>query len=280
MKHREYIPGWEVAMSAGFISGRPFSKYTVTNYMFYIKQFMGQFDEVNITNLKHKLASIHTDHFATRDKLVKALICFGKYLISEGALDEGFVEAAAKIRPKRHLPPKRTRIKVPAILDMLSACKTPKEKAVITLLATTGVRASELCFVQWKHIDLELAELTLPKRKWGKDAKLGLPSDAVAALKLLQDCTLGWRAKDFVFGGITRFGLYRLIRRVGQRVGIHAHPHAFRAAFVTTGIALGWSMTDIQTTCSHSKIETTRGYDMTDEEEVIARMKGRSILVS
>jgi len=113
---------------------------------------------------------------------------------------------------------------------LLSAARSPLEKAVVLLLLDTGVRASELAILQLGDVNLALNELTIPG-KGGKQRKLALnprPRKALLAYFAAQAGVNGllWPS------GFDRKKLAYLLDKIGHRAGVNrVFPHRFRHTF-------------------------------------------------
>ncbi len=279
-RHLDYLEGWQRAMANGLMGGRPFSPHTQKSYMFYATNFLNRYGKVSYDNLKTELARIPVRQFSKRDSLYRGIVCFAKYLIEEHALDKGFLEQAKRVRPKRHIPPKRMTVKYEDVLKLLNVCKNPLDRFIILFLVSTGFRASEACSLTLKDIDWQEKKAYLPKGKWGKARRVGLSEEVMAAL----NAYLTWRGPtssdapllvNGVKQPIDRSGLFKRLQKLGRRAGVAVSPHALRRAFVTINVSNGVPLVYLQIACGHSDIKTTRDYCQVTEEEVAEAMKSR-----
>jgi len=277
--YQRYFKAWLTAMTSGLMTGRAFSKRTVDDYKFYVEGFLAKGLQVSIEALKAELLEIPVEQVAKRQHLYKALVCFGKFLVSEKALSPDFIEQAKPFYPKRHLPPKRSTIDEAGLKSLLAVCQEPQDKLVVVLLANTGLRATEACQLQWQDIDLEKSSLTIQKGKGGKRRIIGLSAMARESVIAYRESVDKARPDAYVLldrlgRSMTRNGLYQRLERLGQLAKVKVSLHALRRAFVTINANKGRPLQMLQMACGHSDIKTTMGYCRTSEQEVIEAMKG------
>ncbi|MGE0175288.1 MAG: tyrosine-type recombinase/integrase [Oligoflexales bacterium] len=279
-KHSDYLEGWNNAMANGLMDGRPFSPHTQKSYNYYVTDFLNRYGKVSYEHLKTELARIPVRQYSKRDSVYRGIVCFAKYLEEERTLEKGFLEQAKRIRPKRHLPPKRTTVKYEDVLKLLAVCKNPLDRFIILFLVSTGFRASEACSLTLKDINREEKKVYLPKGKWGKSRQVGLSEEVMTAL----DEYMAWRgpvsSNDLLLVNgvnlpIERNGLFKRLQKLGRRAGVEVSPHALRRAFVTINVSNGLPLVYLQIACGHSDIKTTRDYCQVTEEEVAEAMKSR-----
>ncbi len=275
-KQLDLLPVFDKACLNGVIGGRSFSERTIEVNHYYIDKFLNKYGVANSKTLKQELADIHPELFAKREKTWTALRCFMKWMVDEGFADVRILEGFPD-KPKRHKPPKRTSLTEEQLDQMEAACKNIYEKTVVIVLSQTGIRSGEFCNLRCEDIDLENRVLYIRKAKWGKTRKVALTRKAAETLQAYLE-EHPRKPKDRMFLNsldkpLHRDGLINRLRRIGQRVGVHAHPHAMRRAFVTINIAKGRSIVDIQVLCGHTRISTTREYCQTTNDDAVSRMK-------
>jgi len=221
------------------------------------------------------------EKFAKREKIYKSLLSFGKFLVTEGHLSASFITDASAIRPKRHLPPKRTTVNGDELRELLKACGSTLDRLLVLLLVSTGLRASEACSLTHKTISLESGILTVEKGKGGKSRQLGISQELSHTIaeylsSLPPEHKKGCLLKNKYGEPMTRYGIKSRLERIGTKAGIKANPHALRRAFVTLNANKGRPLPMLQMACGHSDIRTTRSYCLTSENEVIEAMKNWS----
>lgn len=145
-----------------------------------------------------------------------------------------------------------------------SACKTPKERALIEFLLASGVRVSELA--QMNVEDVNFQEMRVHVRH-GKGNKERITYISPVAKKHVADY-LESRKQDHesLFcskrgGRLTTSGIQHILKQLEARSGVaNVHPHRFRRTFATKLAARGMDVQEIKTLLGHSDINTTMKY--------------------
>jgi integrase/recombinase XerD len=275
---KELVKPWIKAMEKGLMNGKAFSHTTIEIYELYVLKFLDSHTALSLQTLKLELLSIPAAHFAKREKIYKSLICFGKYLISEGYLSASFLDSAKDFRPKRHIPLKRTTVNGEELKALLSACESPLDRLLVLLLVSTGLRASEACSLTYTTLSIEKGILSVENGKGGKTRQLGISSD-LADIMIEYLASLPGEYKKGCFlrnkdgKAMSRYGIRSRLNRIGKKVGVQVGAHALRRAFVTLNANKGRPFPMLQMACGHSDIRTTRSYCLTSENEVIEAMK-------
>jgi integrase/recombinase XerD len=272
---------WEKAMRAGLMGGRPFSEPTIKTYTYYARWFLEQHEDISIRTLKIALLDIPPEHFGKRLKLYQALNSFAKFLVDDNLMEPTYLTEAKALKPKRHMPPKRTTVSETDIETLIAYCNKPMDQLLVILLSSTGLRVSEAAHLQHKDIDLATRTLTVRWAKWGKTRRVGIPERLYMVLngylssKVLQSSESSLFLKQ---NGkpMDRYGIATRIEKLAQKSGIPVTPHALRRAFVTINANKGRPLAMLQIACGHSDITTTRSYCMTTEDETIEAMQAWS----
>ncbi len=155
---------------------------------------------------------------------------------------------------------------------MLGTCKSLRDKAIMEFLYSTAVRVSELTALNREDICLETKEL----RVLGKGAKERVTYLNERSGKYLKEY-LESRADDnpalFVserapFRRMTKTGIEDLIRRTGEKAGVHAYPHRFRRTAATNALNRGMPVQEVALLLGHEKLETTMIYCTVAQEKL------------
>ncbi|MGE3330328.1 MAG: tyrosine-type recombinase/integrase [Candidatus Melainabacteria bacterium] len=273
--HGLFLEAWIAAMEKGLMTGRPFSPLTVRDYRTSVGAFVTVYVTVSPETLEAALLAIPAMQYGKRFKLYKGVVCFAKYLIRVGALDDSFRVAVKPLFPKRHLPPKRAGLTTEQLERLFAATRTPFQKMAVVLLAGTGLRACEAVALRWGDVDFERGTLTVRRGKGNKTRSLGLGPHLLDVMTAHRTASRSeWVFADETGTPVSRTSLYGRLRRLGVRAGVEVTPHALRRAFVTLNANKGRPLQMLQIACGHSDIKTTRGYCLTSEAEVIEAMKG------
>jgi integrase/recombinase XerD len=154
---------------------------------------------------------------------------------------------------------------------LIEACETPKEKAVVTVLLYSGLRASELCALDRTDVDFEENLIHVRKGKGNTDEYVAVDRKALECVRNL----LNQRedTEPFLFTNrrgnrYTRKGIEGIVGKVAERARIEKHvtPHVLRHTLATNLLKNGCSLPLIQQQLRHKQTETTMVYLHSDKE--------------
>ncbi|MGI9031873.1 MAG: tyrosine-type recombinase/integrase [Ilumatobacteraceae bacterium] len=186
------------------------------------------------------------------------------------AEEEGIIEHSPAVHVRRpridyeshvaHLD----RNELGAIL-VTAGLSSPRDHALVSLLALNGLRVSEAIGVDIAALGLERGHRTLTvMRKGGKVATMPLAPRVARAV----DLAIGEQLEGPIFTQpdgrqLDRHAAGRIVRRVARRAGItkRVGPHTLRHAFITAAFYAGVPLRDVQEAASHADPRTTMRYD-------------------
>jgi integrase/recombinase XerC len=149
-----------------------------------------------------------------------------------------------------------------------SPAMAARNKAILRVLWSQGLRRAELVELDLVHLDQQGKRLSVlgkgrRERKW-----VELPEKTMEALSawLLvrgsQDGPLLTNLDRRTKGTrLTGAGLYKIIRGLGEDVGLKTRPHGIRHATITQRIASGMTLPEVQDFSRHSDIKTLMVYN-------------------
>jgi type 1 fimbriae regulatory protein FimB/type 1 fimbriae regulatory protein FimE len=166
----------------------------------------------------------------------------------------------SELRPREHL----TEREIERLIEAARRNRWgSRDVAMILIAFRHGLRASELCGLQWSDVEFETATLHLRRAKGGTTATHPLLGDELRALRALKR-----EAKSpFIFvsergAPFSVAGFAKLVERVGMeaKLPFKCHPHMLRHA---CGYALANRGTDtrtLQAYLGHRSIQSTVRY--------------------
>ena len=182
------------------------------------------------------------------------------------ALDEELIERSPIDRMKAPKVPKSMRhtVSLEAFPTLLAACGEVRDKLVISLLADTGLRLSELASILVKDIDDRRRTIKI----WGKGARQRLVVYGPTTATLITDYLPGVSGERlFAFGA---WGVEQMLRRLEKTTGIKCNAHAFRRTFATESVRNGMNLFYVQSLLGHSSLTMTRIYaEQVNSEDAI-----------
>jgi site-specific recombinase XerD len=156
---------------------------------------------------------------------------------------------------------------------MRDKCDSPRDLAIIDLLASTGMRVGEMVRLNRDDIDFENRECVV----FGKGEK-ERPVYFDAKAKIHLQSYLASRTDDnpalFVslikpFNRLEISGVEIRLRELGRQLNIpKVHPHKFRRTLATRAIDKGMPIEQVQQLLGHQKIDTTLQYAMVNQNNV------------
>ena len=166
-------------------------------------------------------------------------------------------------KSEKRLPVVLSHEEVKRILEVPS---TLKERAIISTLYSTGLRASEIGRLACRHIDSDRMTIHVEQGKGRKDRYVPLSK---VLLDLLRDYWRAYQPPSWLFHAdknpelpIDRCRIYDVCRRMACRAEVtkKASPHTFRHSFATHMLEAGADLRTVQVILGHSSITTTAIY--------------------
>lgn len=158
-----------------------------------------------------------------------------------------------KVKALRELPPKQIIITDDQCQAILDVCK-PEEKAIVQLLANTGLRASEALSLRKQNITAG-GEFLSVIGKGNKPRDIPVNSTVAGIIAKYPDFSM-LKSKNY------RNALYYMCECLSRRARLHfvAGPHVFRRYFATRLLKKGVSVGIISRLLGHSSVHTTEMY--------------------
>lgn len=208
----------------------------------------------------------------TQNYYLIALRAFLKYLAKQGvkSLPAERIELAKTSQHNLNLI---TKAELKRLLESPSSetLKDLRDKAILELLFSTGLRVSELCSLP-RDIDLSSDELSI-RGKGGRVRVVFLSPEAKGAIKKYLDKRTDISDALFVkiktkmnkntdFEALTRRSVERIVKEHATRAGISKKvtPHVIRHMFATDLLGNGADLRSVQALLGHANISTTQIY--------------------
>lgn len=141
-----------------------------------------------------------------------------------------------------------------------------RDRGIILLLLDTGMRASELCDLHLRQLDLRNRQVTV-FGKGSKERRLPIsPQTSRVLWKYVATERKDALANEEVFvthdgAPLTRGALLKVLTRLGERAGVaNVHPHRFRHTFAIEYLRNGGNTLALQASLGHSTLEMVRIY--------------------
>lgn len=174
--------------------------------------------------------------------------------------------------------PKAAR-KLPQVLDVDEAVQLvevptdaplgQRDRALLELLYSSGLRVSELCALRWHDLDLADGQVTV-LGKGSKQRMVPVGSHARAALSAWRVQQVA-KADEPVFPGrggkpITPRAVQLRLRQIAQKQGLfkRVHPHLLRHTFASHVLESSGDLRGVQELLGHADLGTTQIYTHLD----------------
>lgn len=207
---------------------------------------------------------------ATKTRVIAALRCYYKFLISEGYVNENPLDKIHTKKLEKKLPNILDAGEIIKLLDSPngSDLKSIRDKAMLELLYATGIKVSELIDVKLSDINLQIGILHL------HDKKERIIPLYPAAVKTLSNYVINVRPaiilnqnEDLLFTNmsgqaLSRQGLWKIIKHYSEKANIKKDitPHTLRHSFAAHLLENGAQLKDIKEMLGHSDISSTQIY--------------------
>lgn len=151
-----------------------------------------------------------------------------------------------------------------------SACKNNKERALIELLLSSGIRVSELTQANVEDINFDTMTVYVKHGKGAKERVTYINEIAREYLKkYISERKVNGEALFYnkKFNRLNNGGVRHILNMIAERAGVeNVHPHRFRRTFATGLATRGMKVQDVKVLLGHTNINTTMEYVCLDEE--------------
>ncbi len=210
---------------------------------------------------------------------IAAMRVFLRFLEGEGRDVKGILLQLERPKPEASLPEILSRAQV----NQLIASPSPKSRlfsrdvAILELLYAAGLRASELCNLKTRDVNLQVGCVRV-LGKGNKERIVPIGRAASEALsRYISDCrpALQRSPSELLFLSRTgkameRIGLWMLVEKYGRKSGLlrQVHPHVLRHCFASHLLGGGADLRVVQELLGHSDISTTQIYTHVDQDRL------------
>ena len=180
-----------------------------------------------------------------------------------------------KVAHVKSIQKKKERFTDEEIEDIKDACRTLKEKALIELLFSTGMRVGEVALLNISDLDLQNKRVTIFGQKTDEYRTGMLNTSAVKALRRYIS------SRDYCTGALfisdrkphnrlQNSSLEQIVKKVAERAGVTRIPvtvHVFRKTFATVLYRKTKDVLLVSKLLGHSKTDMTVQYYLKDDKD-------------
>ena len=271
-----------------YLQSKSSSPLTIANYTKYINMALdyigkpeSEITYMDLVNWKNTFTNLKPNSQNIRISAIKNYFAFLK---KSKVIEENPADGLEKQKIRDCDVKQKPYIEAHYLRDMVNHARTIRDKAIILLFATTGLRVSELTNLtveQYINLDgLDGRELAIVGK--GNKVRRVYINDEV---KEMIDNYLNTRPKSnynnlflsYYGGPIHSNNLSQTLKNVAKKAGYPMWKdicnHALRSAFATTKAEQGTPLTTIQASMGHSKLETTLIYIKRNQNAINSAMK-------
>ncbi|MFI3290869.1 MAG: site-specific tyrosine recombinase/integron integrase [Opitutales bacterium] len=269
------------------------SKNTVESYLKDMQLFAGfleqnglkSFEELDVDAIYIWLGEISQEIKASSQaRKLSALKSFSIYMVEEQKWTKDLSQFILRPKIKRQSPSFLEVQEIDKLLDVIDSTtfEGQRDKAMLEIMYSSGLRVSELCGLKASDINFEENFLRI-KGKGSKVRLVPFGTDARNALidylghtrplapKILCDeIFISKRGK-----ALSRKSFWFNLKRYALKAGIEKNvkPHSLRHSFATHLLKNGANLISIQEMLGHSDLSTTQIYTQLDNEKLLDAYK-------
>ena len=244
------------------------SARTIENYRYTLGVFAGQVDravtKITVDDLREYISYLSETRGLRDGSLlthINTLRSFFSWLTVEGVSRRN---PMLKIKsPRLDRTRSRHALSQEQLERLRDACKTYKERALVEFLVSSGCRLSEVSGIRMEDVNWRDRSVVVH----GKGNKSRKVYFSVRAKLMLEEYIARRKGGDALFVSVkTPYpamqprAIQRVLGLIGDRVGLHVHPHLLRHTFATLALAGGMDITVIQRLLGHEDTKTTLIY--------------------
>lgn len=235
--------------------------------------------DVKLDDLHHFAASLYDIGLTatTMSRILSGVRSFFHYLLEDGYIADDPTELLEMPQRGEHLPTVLTVEEVDALEDAVdrSQDEALRDRAIVEVLYSCGLRVSELCSLQLTNVFLDDGFLQV-MGKGRKQRLVPISPRAVTELKVWLSDRESIEPKpgeeDYVFLShrrrqhLSRITVFHVLQVLANRAGITRtiSPHTLRHTFATHLLEGGANLRAIQAMLGHECIDTTQIYTHLD----------------
>ena len=247
-----------------FIRMKKYSSQTEKAYLYHLKKFTDFKYPTHQTRMSSQdihdyLLYLNTKNVSDSyyNQAINAIRFFFKYVLNK------------KIKDYLVVRPKKAKTQ-PILLsdnelqELLNKCNNLKHKSILSLIASSGLRVSEIVNLKIEDIDSKCMIIRVRSSKGRKDRQCLLDRNV---LKLLREYYKEYKPKEYLFNGqfsskYTTRSIEEFTRQYALKANIkkRVYPHLLRHQQITGLIENGTDIYATQYHSGHSSMKTTSGY--------------------
>jgi integrase/recombinase XerD len=255
-----------------------FYRHTAETFVFWAEQSNGisEPSQVNSNLVRKFLADLDKKSASdwTMNDYARAIRTLLRFWHSEGIVADSIKFQMPRVRKKR-MPV----LSSDELRQFISACQTPRDKAIILLMVDSGIRRAEATALNWRDLNLEKGLCYIQSGKGGKSRVTIIGPSTRKALREYRNTLSSARSQDPLLQTwrgtrITDGGLLQVYIRLSKRAGLHVSPHTIRRTFVKLSLRSNMNPLHLKDLLGHESLDMVMYYaGQFDEEELLEAHK-------
>ncbi len=255
----------------------------VGKLLLYLKDAGLQPESVKLENLEHFAAGLHDIGITPRSqaRILSGVRSFYKFLLMDRRIDALPTELLPSPKIGEHLPEVLSVEEIDRIISGidLSEKEGQRNRAIIEMLYSCGLRVSELCNLLISDIWRDEGFVKV-MGKGRKERFVPISGRALRELSLWEECRCHINIRpgneDYVFLSfkrgrkLSRITVFHIVKVLAENASItkEISPHTFRHSFATHLLEGGANLRAIQEMLGHESIATTEIYTHLDNSRL------------
>lgn len=252
------------------------SEATIRNYMLYINKLLEHIDkkltEITANDIRDFLIqyqSINNCQKSSLDTIRRCLSSLFAWMENEDYLLKSPLRRVNKIKAPKKVKHAFSNEDITKLKD---ACTSVRDRAIVDLLYSSGIRIQELENLNIEDVDIEKRECIV-YGKGSKERIVYFNSEAKVHLKQYLSSRTDNEPALFLTlrkpnRRLSKRAVQEQLKSIGIRSGIEdVHAHKFRTTMATQAIKKGMKIEQVKHILGHSQIDTTLQYALVDDED-------------
>ncbi len=239
-----------------------FNRWLLENDVHTPEETSGRLVRAYLASVKARKVSDATVHLHAEG--VKAFV---RFLHREGYVTQPIIFDMPRPAQQRMRLPSVEQVKA-----LLAACDSPRDKALLFVMADTGARVSEVAALRWGDVEPQTGVVHILRGK-GRKARSVVVGVRTRRALLKYRRTVDHEPDEPLWVGIAgplgREGIRHVLRKLSRKTHIKVSCHDFRRFFATASLRAGMNPIHVQSLLGHTSLEMTRRYLSVIEDDLL-----------
>jgi len=257
---------------------RGYTQRTIDQYLMYIKEYIFLAEENHIAwkednNNTHDFIVKYLAQKRTNLKNTSlSLIFFALKFLYEDILRIHIMDDLKSPKKEKYLPTVLTKEEVRTLFDVT---KEPRDKLILELLYSSGLRVSELCSLKIDSCNFEEGTAKVIGGKGNKDRLVILSKNWILDYQKYRAKYNKKHSSEYVFAKLngkpfSSDTIQRIVKNSAKlaKISKDISPHSLRHSYATHMLEQGENLRTIQTLLGHASIATTQIYTKVSTEDL------------